>query len=72
MEGKAFGVFLTLVGLFSLVASIQNWSWFMNHRKAQFMVSVLGNTGARIFYGILGAVLAVVGCAALLGFLHLK
>ena len=41
-------------GLFSLVCAVMNWDWFMNHRKAKFMISLLGRTGARIFYSVLG------------------
>jgi hypothetical protein len=72
MEGKVAGIFFMVVGLFALVAAILDWAWFMNHRKAQALVSILGHTGARIFYGILGAVLAGVGSASLLGLIVLK
>jgi small neutral amino acid transporter SnatA (MarC family) len=62
---------LIAAGLFSLVCAVMNWDWFMNHRKAKFMVNLIGRTGARIFYGLLGvficgmgAVLAVKGLPA--------
>ncbi len=48
-------------GLFSLVCAVMNWNWFMNHRKAKFMISVIGRTGARIFYGVLGLFICTVG-----------
>jgi hypothetical protein len=35
--------------------------WFMNHRKAKFVASVLGVTGTRVFYGVVGAVALVMG-----------
>ena len=48
-------------GLFSLVCAVMNWDWFMNHRKAKFMISLLGKTGARIFYSILGLFICSAG-----------
>ena len=48
-------------GLFSLVCPIMNWDWFMNHRKARFMISLIGRTGARIFYSALGLFICAVG-----------
>lgn len=48
-------------GIFSIGAAAADWDWFMSHRKAQFFVKLLGRTGARIFYAILGAVIAGIG-----------
>jgi hypothetical protein len=52
---------IAVMGGFSLAGAIANWDWFMESRKAAFIVKILGRNGARIFYGILGA--ALVGFA---------
>ena len=44
-------------GLFAILASILNWNFFFEHRKAQFFVKTFGRKGARIFYTILGVCL---------------
>ncbi|MEM7737274.1 MAG: immunity 17 family protein [Deinococcota bacterium] len=58
--------FIFLAGCFSMAASYYQWGWFMNNRRARLVVKFLGYQGARIFYGLLGGGLAVVG---LLGFI---
>ncbi len=35
--------------------------FFMNHRKARFLVSLFGRTASRIIYMVLGAGLVVTG-----------
>ena len=42
-------------GVFSLCGSIMDCDFFFNNYKAQFMIQLLGRTGARIFYAVLGA-----------------
>jgi hypothetical protein len=54
-------IFCVIAGLFSLISSIVNWSWFFNNRRAQAMVKIFGYKGARIFYGILGVILLLIG-----------
>jgi len=65
-EGFIAGIFLVIVGLFSLISSFFNWDFFFNSRKAHFFVMIFGRTGARIVYGILGFGLF---CAGLVGFM---
>jgi Immunity protein 17 len=48
-------------GAFCLAASFQNWDWFFNNWRARIMVSIFGRGGARIFYGILGGFLVLLG-----------
>lgn len=48
-------------GAFALCSAVLDWDWFMNHRKAQAFVRLWGRGGARIFYGILGTALIVLG-----------
>jgi hypothetical protein len=64
------GFFLVAAGIFSICGAVFDWDWFINSRKAQFFVSIFGRNGARIFYGILGTAIAVMG--ALLAFGILK
>jgi len=54
-------------GIFAICGAAFNWDWFMNHRKARFLVRLVGRTGARIFYGFLGATLVVFGVLVALG-----
>ncbi|MBF0409743.1 MAG: immunity 17 family protein [Candidatus Riflebacteria bacterium] len=62
---KAVG--LILAGSFSIAGGIYNWDWFMEARKARSIVWLFGRNGARIFYGILGLVIALIGLWALIG-----
>jgi hypothetical protein len=56
-----FGSFLVFGGLFGLAGSILNWPWFFADRKARPIVRTFGRTGARIFYGILGVLMMLMG-----------
>ena len=67
MEKALFSLLLIGCGLFSLAGAVKNWDWFMEHRKARFMCSLLGRKGARIFYGLLGLIICGGGVAFLLG-----
>ena len=40
------GLFVIVAGIFSLCGAIVNWDWYMNHRKARFLVRILGRGGA--------------------------
>ncbi len=55
------GLIFIAIGVFALCGAGFDWEWFMNHRKARFFTWMFGRTGARIFYGLLGVVLIVVG-----------
>jgi len=57
------GILVILAGLFSILGAVMNWDWFIYSRKARFFVSILGRTGARVFYVILGVVLVGIGIA---------
>lgn len=48
-------------GIFSIVCAAKDFDFFMNNHKAKFFVDLFGRNGARIFYGILGATLVVLG-----------
>jgi small neutral amino acid transporter SnatA (MarC family) len=52
---------LVLGCLFIVAAGIFDWDWFMTHRKAAIVVNLLGRNGARIFYIVIGIIMAVIG-----------
>lgn len=70
MSDVWMGIIVILVGLFTLGGAIGNWDWFMNNRRARFFVAILSRTGARIFYGILGALFVLLGLLAMTGVLR--
>lgn len=61
------GLMLVAVGIFSICGAAMDWDFFINHYKARLVVSMFGRNGARVFYGILGAVVAVLGLLIALG-----
>ena len=67
MDKTLLTLLLIGCGLFSLAGALKDWDWFMEHRKARFMCSLLGRKGARIFYGALGLAVCGGGIAFLLG-----
>ena len=54
-------------GLVTLLGAVLNWQGMYKSRRAKSIVSFLGLTGARIFYGVLGLFIFVVGILALIG-----
>ena len=55
MEDTNWGsVIFALWGLFGIACGLFNWDWFMTGRKARLISRVLGRTGARIFYVLMG------------------
>lgn len=63
------GLILVAAGLFSICGAAFDWDFFINHRKARFFVATFGRTGARVFYGILGFVIVILGVLITLGIL---
>lgn len=63
--------FMTLGGLSILGGAISDWDWFMEHHKAQFFNKIWGRQGTRIFYGVIGLILTVIGFAASIGLVDL-
>jgi hypothetical protein len=54
-------VFAFLSGIFVIVAVIADWNWFFEHPRAKFFVDTVGRNGARLFYGVFGCALLVLG-----------
>lgn len=63
------GLFIVAAGAVSICGAAFDWDWFINSRKARFFVAILGRTGARILYGILGTVIVVTGLLITFGIL---
>ena len=57
---------LMLAGLFSIVCSIKEYPFFMEHRKARMMIGLIGKTGTKLLYITLGFALFVAGVLFLL------
>ncbi|MEK6256372.1 MAG: Imm17 family immunity protein [Chloroflexota bacterium] len=58
-------ILFTLLGIFVIAAAAYDWEFFMNHRKARFVIKLLGNRNrARILYVLVGVLVAVVGVMA--------
>ena len=63
------GLILVAGGLFSICGAAFDWDFFINSRKARFFVTIFGRTGARIFYGLLGLAIVVLGVLITVGVL---
>jgi small neutral amino acid transporter SnatA (MarC family) len=63
MSGKEIFVLILCFGggIFTIAASIFNWDFFFEDRKAYIFVKIFGRQGARIFYSLLGLALFYVG-----------
>lgn len=55
------GLIVIAVGLFCLIASIKEWAWFFNNRKAQKLINIISYKGARVFYGLIGIIFLFAG-----------
>ena len=55
------GLLFVALGVFTALAAALDWDWFMEDRKAQFLVRLFGRGGARIFYALLGFGFIVLG-----------
>ena len=71
-ESLIYSILFMAIGLFAIIGSVTNWDYFLNHRKAQLFIKLLGRQGTRIFYVILGLGLFSVGILSLLGIISLN
>jgi tetratricopeptide (TPR) repeat protein len=53
--------FAVAAGIFTILGAMLDWDWFMHHPRARFFVAILGRTGARVFYMLLGCFLLALG-----------
>ena len=61
------GAITIALGLFTCSAAIFNWDWYYELQKARWLQALCGRNGARIFFGILGLGLIVLGSAIATG-----
>ncbi len=47
--------------------SIKDWDFFFKARKTRWITNIIGRNGDRVFYGILGIALIIVGLLAFIG-----
>jgi hypothetical protein len=66
------GLILMAAGIFSISGAALDWDWFINSRKARLFVSLFGRNGARIFYGLLGTVITILGLLITIGVIEGK
>ena len=64
---EPLALLLVLGGLFAIAGAVFNWDWFIGSRKARALVSLLGRSGARIFYCILGLAISILGLLVTFG-----
>ncbi|MCA9492216.1 MAG: immunity 17 family protein [Myxococcales bacterium] len=57
----ASAILVVGVGVFAVVCAWQDWDWFMEDRRAQPVIALIGRQGARAFYGSLGLLLVPAG-----------
>ncbi len=69
MNDTIFGIIIMVIGIVSTIAAIEDWDWFMDSRKAKGLSNLIGRNGARVFYGIFGVVLLLIGMAGLFSFI---
>ena len=50
-----------VAGVFFLLGAIMNWNWLCDPKGTHSAYSIFGRTGRRIAFGIVGAVLIIVG-----------
>ncbi|QDU95303.1 hypothetical protein Pla8534_31180 [Lignipirellula cremea] len=62
------GWLLMAVGVFSMCGAYFDWDWFMDSRTARFFSGMLGRTGARVVYLLLGLLVIAIGAAVALGY----
>ena len=67
-----FGVVFAIAGLFTLVCTIGDFDWFMNHHKSRFWVGLIGRPATRGLYIVLGILLTGLGVASALGLVNLN
>jgi len=65
------GLVAILAGGFGVTCATFDWDWFMLARKARFWVGLLGRTGARWFYVLLGSAFVIGGLLVAAGVLTL-
>ncbi|PCH75691.1 MAG: hypothetical protein COB98_08505 [Flavobacteriaceae bacterium] len=61
MSETTINILFMLIGVFAIVASVLEWNFFFNSKKAQGLIAILGRKGTKIFYIVIGVGLLLVG-----------
>ncbi len=72
MNDQFKGLLVAAIGVFAFCGAQFQWAFFMEHRKARFLIRLFGPRATRVFYLILGSGLTVVGVSLALGFIVSK
>lgn len=64
---RPLGIVIIAAGLFLLAGSIFDWEWYWARRRSQTWADLLGWTGARVAYAVVGLLLAVLATLISLG-----
>jgi len=65
------GLVAILAGGFGITCATFDWDWFMLAPKARFWIRILGRTGTRWFYVLLGSAFVIGGLLVAAGVLTL-
>ena len=65
MNDMVLGIILVLIGLLALIGAALNWS--IVSRSSKLLNLLLGDTIARIIYGVVGFLLILLGVARMAG-----
>lgn len=60
-------ILLFIGGLITLLGAILNWTWIFKSKRSKSIVSTLGLSGARFFYGIVGLALMILSALSIFG-----
>jgi hypothetical protein len=61
------GVSFAGLGILLMVLAVLDWDYLMNHPKARPVTALVGRTGARVFYALIGLVIVAAGIAIATG-----
>ena len=59
-------VMALLVGALCVISAYKDYDWFFDSSKASFFVKLMGRNGARVFYGVAGVIIMIVGFAMIM------
>ena len=55
------GWFLVAGGAFTICGAAFGWEWFRKHWNARVFIRQFGESGTRIFFGLIGAAILILG-----------
>ena len=71
-SSRWIGLVAIAAGGFGITCATFDWDWFMLAPKARFWIRILGRTGTRWFYVLLGSAFVVLGLLVAAGVLTLQ